>query len=104
MRHRRGSIAEAVRRLDERGVAIEDFHIGNVPARVKKLGDLWKPLLAARGRFRLEPLDGATIPYQLDGDYAGTLPAEAEVLPGQLRLLVSRDVARQIGVEVPGDQ
>jgi diacylglycerol kinase family enzyme len=54
-------------------------------------------------RFRLEPLDGATIPYQLDGDYAGTLPAEAEVLPGQLRLLVSREVARQIGVEVPGD-
>jgi bifunctional non-homologous end joining protein LigD len=38
----------------ERGVAIEDFHIGNVPARVRKLGDLWKPLLAARGRFRLE--------------------------------------------------
>jgi bifunctional non-homologous end joining protein LigD len=38
----------------EDGVAIEDFHIGNVPARVKKLGDLWKPLLATRGRFRLE--------------------------------------------------
>jgi bifunctional non-homologous end joining protein LigD len=38
----------------ERGVAIEDFHIGNMPARVKKLGDLWKPLLAPRGRFRLE--------------------------------------------------
>jgi bifunctional non-homologous end joining protein LigD len=38
----------------ERGVAIEDFHIRNVPARVKKLGDLWKPLLAKRGRFRLE--------------------------------------------------
>ena len=38
----------------ERGVAIEDFHIGNVPARVGKLGDLWKPLLAARGRFDLE--------------------------------------------------
>jgi bifunctional non-homologous end joining protein LigD len=38
----------------ERGVAIEDFHIGNVPARVKKLGDLWKPLIAASGRFRLE--------------------------------------------------
>src|SRR5215208_2316772 len=37
-----------------RGVAIEDFHIGNVPTRVKKLGDLWKPLLAARGRFDLE--------------------------------------------------
>ncbi len=38
----------------ERGVAIEDFTIRNVPARVKKLGDLWKPLLAMRGRFRLE--------------------------------------------------
>jgi bifunctional non-homologous end joining protein LigD len=38
----------------ERGIAIEDFHVGNVPARVKKLGDLWKPLLVARGRFDLE--------------------------------------------------
>ena len=38
----------------EGGVAIEDFHIGNVPTRVEKLGDLWKPLLAARGRFDLE--------------------------------------------------
>ena len=25
-----------------------------VPARVVKLGDLWAPLLARRGRFRLE--------------------------------------------------
>jgi bifunctional non-homologous end joining protein LigD len=38
----------------ERGVEIEDFRIDNVPARVRRLGDLWKPLLAARGRFRLE--------------------------------------------------
>jgi len=38
----------------ERGIAIEDFTIRNVPARVKQLGDLWKPLLAARGRFDLE--------------------------------------------------
>lgn len=38
----------------ESGVAISDFTIANVPARVRKLGDLWKPLLAARGRFRLE--------------------------------------------------
>jgi bifunctional non-homologous end joining protein LigD len=38
----------------ERGVRIEDFRLDNVPARVKRLGDLWKPLLAARGRFRLE--------------------------------------------------
>ena len=38
----------------ERGVSIEDFRIDTVPARVKKLGDLWKPLLAARGRVSLE--------------------------------------------------
>jgi len=38
----------------EKGAAIEDFRIDNVPARIKRLGDLWKPLLAARGRFKLE--------------------------------------------------
>jgi bifunctional non-homologous end joining protein LigD len=38
----------------EKGIEIEDFRIDNVPARVKKLGDLWKPLLASRGRFKLE--------------------------------------------------
>ena len=37
----------------ERGVTIEDFRIDNVPARVARLGDLWKPLLQARGRFDL---------------------------------------------------
>jgi bifunctional non-homologous end joining protein LigD len=37
----------------ERGVRIEDFTVNNVPARVRKLGDLWKPLLASRGRFDL---------------------------------------------------
>jgi bifunctional non-homologous end joining protein LigD len=38
----------------ERGVEIEDFRLDNVPARVRRIGDLWRPLLAARGRFRLE--------------------------------------------------
>ncbi len=38
----------------ERGTRIEDFRIDNVPARIRKLGDLWKPLLAKRGRFKLE--------------------------------------------------
>jgi bifunctional non-homologous end joining protein LigD len=38
----------------ERGATIEDFRIDNMPARVQKVGDLWKPLLAARGRFSLE--------------------------------------------------
>jgi bifunctional non-homologous end joining protein LigD len=37
----------------ERGVRIEDFRIDNVPARLSEVGDLWKPLLAARGRFDL---------------------------------------------------
>jgi bifunctional non-homologous end joining protein LigD len=37
----------------ERGVRLEDFTIRNVPARVQRLGDLWKPLLQARGRFDL---------------------------------------------------
>jgi bifunctional non-homologous end joining protein LigD len=38
----------------EDGAVVEDFRIDNMPARIKRLGDLWKPLLAARGRFRLE--------------------------------------------------
>jgi bifunctional non-homologous end joining protein LigD len=37
----------------ERGIRIEDFTLENVPARVARLGDLWKPLLLARGRFNL---------------------------------------------------
>jgi len=37
----------------EKGIRIEDFTVKNVPARVKKIGDLWKPLLQARGRFDL---------------------------------------------------
>jgi bifunctional non-homologous end joining protein LigD len=37
----------------DKGVTIEDFTVRNVPARVAKVGDLWKPLLAARGRFDL---------------------------------------------------
>jgi len=38
----------------KRGVALDDFRIDNVPARVRRLGDLFKPLLAKKGRFRLE--------------------------------------------------
>jgi bifunctional non-homologous end joining protein LigD len=36
------------------GVRMEDFRIENVPARVRRVGDLFKPLLAAKGRFKLE--------------------------------------------------
>ncbi len=38
----------------EAGAAIDDFRLDNMPQRIERLGDLWKPLLAARGRFRLE--------------------------------------------------
>ena len=40
----------------EQGVTIEDFHMRNVPERLAKIGDLWSPLLAPRGRFDLTPL------------------------------------------------
>ena len=39
----------------ERGVEIEDFTMMNVPRRLKKVGDLWEPLLDAKARVRLEP-------------------------------------------------
>jgi bifunctional non-homologous end joining protein LigD len=38
----------------EKGISIEDFRIDNVPARLQKLGDLWAPLFAKTGRFKLE--------------------------------------------------
>jgi bifunctional non-homologous end joining protein LigD len=36
------------------GVRIEEFRLDNVRDRIKKIGDLWKPLVAARGRTNLE--------------------------------------------------
>lgn len=38
----------------KRGIALEDFRMDNIPARVERQGDLWKPLLRSRGRFRWE--------------------------------------------------
>jgi bifunctional non-homologous end joining protein LigD len=37
----------------DKGVRIEDFRLDNVRPRFAKLGDLWKPLLQARGRVNL---------------------------------------------------
>jgi bifunctional non-homologous end joining protein LigD len=37
-----------------RGFRIEDFRLDNVPRRLREMGDLYKPLLAARGRAKLE--------------------------------------------------
>jgi len=52
-------------------------------------------------RFRVEAAGGAQVSYQLDGDHAGTLPVDVEVLPEQLRLLVSPTVAQRLGFVVP---
>jgi bifunctional non-homologous end joining protein LigD len=38
----------------EHGVRLEDFTMLNVPQRLMKVGDLWKPLLVERGRVRLD--------------------------------------------------
>jgi bifunctional non-homologous end joining protein LigD len=40
----------------ERGIKIEDFRIDNVLPRLKKLGDLWKPVIAGKKRFDLGKL------------------------------------------------
>lgn len=39
-----------------RDVSIDDFRLDNVPRRLARRGDLWKPLLTARGRFDLDRL------------------------------------------------
>jgi len=38
----------------ERGIKTEDFTMRNVPERLRKVGDLWRPLLEEPGRARLE--------------------------------------------------
>jgi bifunctional non-homologous end joining protein LigD len=38
----------------ERGIAIEDFRMDNVGRRIRKLGDLWVPVVSERKRFQLE--------------------------------------------------
>ena len=38
----------------QRGFAIDDFRLDNVPSRLKKVGDLWQPLVDPRKRFDLQ--------------------------------------------------
>jgi bifunctional non-homologous end joining protein LigD len=38
----------------ERGFDIEDFRLDNLLPRLRRRGDLWKPLLSPRGRFPIE--------------------------------------------------
>jgi bifunctional non-homologous end joining protein LigD len=37
-----------------RGITIEQFHLRNAPHRIARVGDLWKPMVEKRGRFKLE--------------------------------------------------
>jgi bifunctional non-homologous end joining protein LigD len=40
----------------EKSIRIEDFRLDNVRQRLAKAGDLWKPMLQAKGRVNLENL------------------------------------------------
>jgi bifunctional non-homologous end joining protein LigD len=55
----------------ERGVDMNDFRLDTVPARVKRLGDLWAPMLTKRGRLAL-PAGDAIKP---DPHHRGWAPA-----------------------------
>jgi bifunctional non-homologous end joining protein LigD len=39
----------------ERGIAIEDFRLDNMVERVKRVGDLFRPVHLERNRVKLEP-------------------------------------------------
>jgi diacylglycerol kinase family enzyme len=81
-------------------------------------GSIWSPLrylwhvkwgrhlaledvaLARSTKFRLSGPTSSSIAYQIDGDFGGTLPVDIEVLPGELRLLVSAATAQSLGFAV----
>lgn len=46
----------------ERGIEIEDFRLDNMPARIEAGGDLFRPLLTKRSRFRLNQIDPKELP------------------------------------------
>ncbi|HYD49029.1 MAG TPA: non-homologous end-joining DNA ligase [Terriglobales bacterium] len=46
----------------ESGIQIEDFRIDNVLKRLRKLGDLWEPLLSPQGRFDLRSMAAEKTP------------------------------------------
>jgi diacylglycerol kinase (ATP) len=52
-------------------------------------------------RFRIEAPESTNVAYQIDGDCGGTLPVDVEVLPGQLRLMVSVETAQRLGFKLP---
>jgi diacylglycerol kinase family enzyme len=54
-------------------------------------------------RIRLEATDGREVAYQLDGDFAGTLPVDVEVLPGELQLMVPPETVNRLGFAMPAE-
>jgi diacylglycerol kinase family enzyme len=78
---------------------------GSVPSSLRYL---WHIVRGSHGKladvkqarcrhFRIEAAAGEEVAYQLDGDFGGLLPADVEVVPGELRLLVSRQTAARLG-------
>ena len=65
----------------DKGVRIEDFTVANVPARVAKVGDLWKPLLAKRGDRRCSFRDALLRARQCGGVEPGDVDIGAARLP-----------------------
>ncbi|MEX0642404.1 MAG: diacylglycerol kinase family protein [Pirellulales bacterium] len=63
-------------------------------------GRLLDATLFRSRRFRLESGGVPDVAYQLDGDFAGTLPVDIEMLPGQLRLFVARETAKRLGFDI----
>jgi bifunctional non-homologous end joining protein LigD len=57
-RPRRGATVSVPVTWDEieRGIDIDDFRMANVPDRIARVGDLWKPVAAKTGRFPLSKL------------------------------------------------
>lgn len=53
--------------------------------------------------FRVEAPNSEPVPYQLDGDFGGMLPIEVEIVPGALRLLVTRPAAARLGFGESGE-
>ena len=44
----------------EAGAELEDFRVDNVRERLEEVGDMWKPILASKGRTNLSKFFGNT--------------------------------------------
>jgi diacylglycerol kinase (ATP) len=71
------------------------WYLGHVLARRHHLLD--HVYTARRTGFRIESADGASIPFQVDGDPGGMLPVEIHSLPERLQVIVTPEVATRLG-------